>query len=677
MPLYKGTKLNRELETAIFNKEEGVYDINYPIEIPLTTEAKIALNDPDVLANVSREQKYEGELIIDGIYVSKVDVIVLQVNLQANTVRISILGQYAALANEFGNKKVNQLEMGGYRILSRTATGFDDIDYTFPHIEDGLYDYGELRLSYKSAEINAYMTAIAKGIITDDFLFPKAVDLGGIDGISDAEVIINAWDHDRDRYVDADLYNAMASVWEFIPSTTPANAFTNNQRHAWVPMYKVIRVLEEIFAEANISVEGDILTDAEFGKITLYNTHAINTGVTGLYDTDPGRPTSDNWFTLNCGLAQAYLDPKNHLPDISINDFLRALAKRYNLQYSYDRFSRTLKIKEDRKLVTTPEKVIYLSDFANPKPSINYEKGDSFLNGYEFSFESDSANPANSDDVLDDVADYTYRGDIASFNDIGTIASPVTNDVCFIRNVNSYYKYTSLEGWVLYSHNIAKYKTSAKDNLLQVSTKIVSTPMILQNVEMIDFFASYISVGTVIGTYYTNDVEVVPMSKIGITYDIYNYIDWDNENGILYAPGVGHPWLPHLFQSKKRPVSHLPTVVTYVGEQDGLTGSRKYYMATSGAYDSKGDVLTDIYSGSWTNPGDIGLYKDWWKDLVNMVQDSISTEWQVLIDAATYNELDVNNAVFWIDGLKYLCKKANIVMPFPEIATMQLVKLKI
>lgn len=683
MPLPKGIKLNREVESTVLTKSDTAYDFNYPIEIPLTEAARFALGSPDELSVINREYKLSGNLVIDGIFFSAVTIIVLSINKRSKTCRISILGAYNNLYAQFGKKRVCDLEMGGLRFASRTETGFDPIYYTFAHVEIGLYDMGELRLEYASSEINAYMTAIAKGIIVEDFLFPKAVDLAGnIPGVIDGVAVINAYDDERDRYVDADLSNAMAMAWEYMPSVTPTNPFTNNERHFWVPMFKLVRVLEEIFAEAGITLEADILTDSKFAKLVLYNTYAINTGVTGYYDYDPGRASEDNWYELRAGAATGYIFPYNHLPQMEIAEFLRELAKRYNLCYNYDPLAQKVVIKEDRNFIASADLVLDLTSVADPKPSINYEVSDSFVNGYKFKFAEDSLNAATTEENADDVQRKVYKGGVDKYSSLGTLGTPAVNEIAYIKNENAYYVYSASDGWIVYSHNVNVFATSDKDNLMEVETKVISLPMKMQPMEMLGLYPAYAYAGPIIGDYYTNANEIVPFSKIGMNFGAYNYFDWDDMREWADYPfamdgGGGHPWEAHKHQAKPRPaIAHLPTLLSYVGKIEGITAGYEFYAASSGPYDNSGTLFTDIYPCCWSNGSGVneGIYEEWWLPLVKDVHNSVSTERLALIDAATYLKIDPNRTLFVIEGLRYVLKKANFVMPFPELATLYLVR---
>lgn len=663
----------REVETRIFNKEPTAYDFNIPIDLPLTDETRIALEFPDVIAATTLSREYPAKLIIDAVYSTAVKVILLSVSQVAKTCRITIVGSYASLADVFGDAKVCELVMGGFDVLTRSEVSFEELNFTMPqNIRDGAYEYGEIRIKYRGSDVNAYMTAVAKGIIITDYLFPKALDIkgdtpsnsGGID-------IINAYDYDRDRYVEADLYNFVNSEWQWIPDTTPMNQYEAEQRHWWVPMYKLTKVLEHCFTEYGISVDNAILGDAKLRDVVLYNTHAINTGFVGEWKhTYP-----DNYLQITAGFPNAYLLPRNHLPKMKIIDFLNEIGKRYNWQFQYNVLYKKIEIIADKNTTTTIDNIIDLSDNVNPKAIINFEQSDAFLNGYRFKFDSDGADSATSTDVQDDVYKYSSRGSIAALTDIGTILLPLVEEVVFVRNTNTWHKYDSEEGWILYSHNIGAYNSSGKDNAQEVTTQVVSCPMTIPDIQMIPI--NIYMGGPEFGVSYTNSWESVPFSEIGITFDQYNYIDWDALSGPEYpiGTGVGHPWISHFNSARKSPIAHLPHVITCVGFRKGILGSeREYYMATTGHYNSRGELL-DIYSGSWTNENGMGIYRDWWADFVIAVTNSMVVEYDVLLDAATYHNINVNSTKFKIDGLFFLCKKASFVQPMPSVNKMSLVKI--
>jgi hypothetical protein len=120
-----------------------------------------------------------------------------------------------------------------------------------------------------------------------------------------------------------------------------------------------------------------------------------------------------------------------------------------------------------------------------------------------------------------------------------------------------------------------------------------------------------------------------------------------------------------------------PHLITYNGLQDHLTatGFTEYYpMASSVPYAAKGTSLPG-YGQCWNNPDGRGLYPDWWKDFVERLASALQVDYKILLNAITYSSLDLNSDVIIIDNLRYLCRKANIPMPFPSVATLTLVRI--
>lgn len=671
LPLPPGYRLTRDAESTVFNKEDDVFDFTYPVDLPLTDDVRLAFGFPDVLAISGFKTERAGTLIIDGIYNASVTIKVLGVSKSNKTCRISVIGQYASMAKIFGSKKVNELTLGGYRFLSRETTGFDEIYFETGNIIDGLYNFGKAKVTYRAHKTNAYMTALANGSVTDDFLFPKSVDVkpdsNGTPGVIN---IFNAWDASRSRYVDAEIYNFLANDWNYLAPSF----FKNDQRHYWVPMFRLVYVLRRCFEESGITVKGDVFTDTLFKDIVLYNTCALGVGAAVTY-IDPFPVPGERYLEVLLGSGSTFLDPKNHVPDMPIMEFITELSKRYNWQFKYDAISKTVTIRRIGELLNNPVNIIDLSAKVDPEATITIEEDDAYLRGYKLIFSSDASDTATSDNVMEDVAQYRYRTEVATPADITSITSPVAGDIGFVKSVNAYYQYQSGMGWVLYSQNLAPYSTTAADGLQEVTTKIVSPPMSLFTIKMINMSGAFSG-----WTAYDNNTEVVPWSNMGvIPYSPYGYFNFGADNGTYtYFPGtgVGHPWLQHYHGILKlNLISYQPHVVTWAGLRYAqLPSVRVYAMGTSGQYNSRGELM-NIYSGSWNSPGGYGIYKDSWKKFAERIQDGIVADWQVELDAVTYANLDINSTEIRIDNLRYLIKRVKIVMPFPDVSTLTLVRM--
>ena len=674
LPLLPGYTITREAVSTIFNASDDVYDFTYPMDIPLTNEARMALGFPDIISNVSLLQEFEGELILNTLYTYSVTVKILSVNTTARTCRISLLGQYRNLPKHFGNAKVNMLEMGGFRLLTSDDPAFSYVvEYNLGDVVDGAYNYGPLKIKYYGGPVTGFMTAISKGLIEDDFLFPKAIELGAIPGLADGVAVINAWDPARDCHVEADLLNALYIEH---PMKSSDNPYAIEERHFIVPMLKLYKVIIACFEEHGLTVSGDILTDSEFQKIVLYNTHALNIGVSGFYeDGFPGG--GPKYYQMSAGIQQVSYLPADHLPDMGIAEFINELGRRYGLQYSYDIGNKHVRITTRNSLANNPNNILDLTNVANTDPAVTWEKSD-VIKGYRFSFDADPADAATYEDVQEDVDDYPLVH-IQDYIGIFTPGyTPKDKDMAYVRTEDCYYQYSKSHGdWFFYSRNICPHKTTNEDGLAEVKTKIISQPIqIPPPLQRLTFLSSFgHAPGIPIVGSVSDDSQAVPYSKIGITARLYSYYDFKNENGgDWYAPGVWHPYKPHLFRMKELPVKIMPHVITVFGFEYG-SDSCRYVFGTSGPYSPTGATREGKYHGCWLSPEGFGLIKKSWAGLTSLVQDSVAVEYEVLLTPLTYAALDPNNTKIIIAGVHYLVKKIEATFPLPAVSKLTLIRI--
>lgn len=110
-----------------------------------------------------------------------------------------------------------------------------------------------------------------------------------------------------------------------------------------VPFPYLKYVIEKVFAHLGWTVQGDIMADADFQKITMINFRAINWAnvkiVSGVVYTLPNDPVV---FNL-----------KDHMPDITISDFLIQLKNRLGWWYDFDRSAKVCTIRNLSALVLT------------------------------------------------------------------------------------------------------------------------------------------------------------------------------------------------------------------------------------------------------------------------------------------------------------------------------------
>jgi hypothetical protein len=105
-------------------------------------------------------------------------------------------------------------------------------------------------------------------------------------------------------------------------------------RNQFVPMYFAHKVLQHCFSELGFTVEGELFDDEDFLKLILPNTYSILREEVLTVEDLWG--TNDELQNLLYSQANTTIDPKNHLPDWSILDFLRDIMLKFNVYFFFD-----------------------------------------------------------------------------------------------------------------------------------------------------------------------------------------------------------------------------------------------------------------------------------------------------------------------------------------------------
>jgi hypothetical protein len=103
------------------------------------------------------------------------------------------------------------------------------------------------------------------------------------------------------------------------------------------PQFYLSWVLEQIFQRAGYRVEGDWFSAPETQRLVVLNQTAIPVQRLGVSN-----------------LTSHVAVPGQHLPKISVGDFLKALRQRYGLLYSFDGNSQVVTIRQFRKVASSP-----------------------------------------------------------------------------------------------------------------------------------------------------------------------------------------------------------------------------------------------------------------------------------------------------------------------------------
>ncbi|UHG93423.1 hypothetical protein [Spirosoma oryzicola] len=86
-----------------------------------------------------------------------------------------------------------------------------------------------------------------------------------------------------------------------------------------VPFFYLSWVIEQLFAKAGYSVEGDWLADPNVKRLVILNMTAIDARLVSVTN-----------------LKSHTVKPGQHLPDMQVGDFLKAIRQRYGLMYTFN-----------------------------------------------------------------------------------------------------------------------------------------------------------------------------------------------------------------------------------------------------------------------------------------------------------------------------------------------------
>lgn len=221
-----------------------------------------------------------------------------------------------------------------------------------------------------------------------------------------------------------------------------------------VPFPYLHYVLTSAVEHAGWIIDGDILSDADFLKITMINFRAI--------DYCFAKVTSGVYGTV-------YRDPvvfnlQDHLPDITVSAFLIALKNRFGWWYDIDNTSKKITIREVKDLVSAPAEdftayssPLIIKNIVQDHPIYALRSG----TGGALSFSA-----------------VELQADVDSVADLPAAAEALYGHVRLVVEENSYYicqqnEDTEAWEWVLLDHNIYDYEPEGFTNEIKTDAQLV------------------------------------------------------------------------------------------------------------------------------------------------------------------------------------------------------------
>ena len=185
----------------------------------------------------------------------------------------------------------------------------------------------------------------------------------------------------------------------------------------------------------------------------------------------------------------------------------------------------------------------------------------------------------------------------------------------------------------------------------------------------------YAPIDTTYGPATYHEGMLLPYSRIGIEGE--NLFAFVPQGNYANQPTV----LPNDFMGSFTRVNYVlekainPHIINWLGlfkAQDG--GTIDFPIGSNNPYSGNG-THTGTVALYWQSPANEGLYRYYWKRYLEILSRAVKVDYKVLLDLVTYKNTDLNQRFIKIEALYYLCQKAQMNMPFPEVSTLTLVRL--
>jgi hypothetical protein len=369
-------------------------------------------------------------------------------------------------------------------------------------------------------------------------------------------------------------------------------------------------VLKQALAKVGWKVDGAIMSDPDFLKITMVGFQAIDWGYMSPLDrfnfqilgVDP--PTHP---------ANIVFDLADHLPDISISEFLIALKNRFGWWYDFDNRNKTIHIQDLQGVISSSVK-----DMTRQSSPLIQKKVAQTAKIYALKneFVGEYANGAP------DLANVNYQGSLNHVSDLPAASPALAANVYLIRAENNYYICRPLAGsdastntytWQFYAYNVY-------DVVPTGSTDDITTKATCLGDEPVDLY-----------------MDLIPRMDFA-----------GNWNALSFSDTT---WGIHLLM--------------YHGLRNNKQGN-PIPFACSGIYDSTGVQVSNwslAFKCEKFDGTQVGLFDTKWKTILDNLNNPETFEFNLYLERAEYLQLKFSDTIL-VDGVKMYLTKLKPTIPF-------------
>lgn len=543
-----GTRISFDLVNPIFSDDLGYnsYSLSFPIPVEGNSH-KLAY--ADIVSSSSNTRSFSCTVYLEGIPWKSATLEVKEAG-SYDVYQCNILIENAAIADILSGQNLKDFTYDGVRTISLNTA------------------------ATRAADLVSHANGTVSGTIaTDDYVFFPVKDSDFYNGKHPAQ------DGSAPGFNDPQLVNYYEAS-TFRGNYSPY-LFTSNHYNEYflVPYFYLFYVLGKLFSENGYTLDDTegIASDSELKTLTIYNNYSLDEGYVQAVTL------FSSTLYVNVNQYAGTIDPTNHVPDVAAGEFLRGILDLFNAAL----------------IVTgTGVKLIAKKDVLNGTESVDWSSKS--IRGYRLMFEDIRGctlfSDLDADDELTTEEEYiretdnfTIAGEVNSY--LSLPGSANSEDLYYVKNENSYYKYTLDEqqasetySWQFFGYR--RFPITFGDGEKEVTSKVSTTEMISD-----DWWGGY---------------------------------SWR----IPYVKQVGSS---SMYDLGKNPFS--PRLLFYRGLQTPSPSAGSY---PQGAADDGAGFYN--YSLFWD--GDYGLYEVWWKDWLEALENAKVLKMRFMLNITDILTLD-------------------------------------